>query len=309
MLEGIRAIVLSLAEIVFYGILCVLAYLKPDLVVVYFDTDRELLIEVVTAYSSVSAVLGTCLVLHMRLYSQQKKILDEHNEILAKTNRAKTEFLSNASHDMRTPLTVISVNVQTVMESLEEAGFEDQDVRELLQGSQNEVMHLARMVGGMLTLASMSESTEKEMVNLSLLFRSSAETLRLNLRKNENMLEVAIDDGLNTFGNADLLAQVAANILQNSNSHTKNGQITVRAVRDRNKIMVEFGDTGAGIEPNLLPHVFKRGISDSGTGLGLYLCKTVVESHGGLIWIESRPNVGTVVRFTLPFYEGRLGVV
>ncbi|MDR1049564.1 MAG: HAMP domain-containing histidine kinase [Deltaproteobacteria bacterium] len=309
MLEGAAAVVLPAAELILYSGLCLAAYLRPGVIRFYFDNELDLVTDVVSAFVLVSVILGVCVVLHMRLYTRQKRELDERNEILAQASMAKTQFLSNASHDMRTPLTVISVNVQTVMETLRKIDVGDQEAHELLQNSQNEIMRLARMVRGMLTLASMSENTEKKIVDLSLMLRSGAETLRLNFRKNENELEIDVADNLTIFGNADLMAQVTTNILQNANNHTMGGRISVGARREGGRVLVELADTGSGIDPELLPHVFKRGVSDKGTGLGLSLCKTVVESHGGMIWIASRLGEGTTVSFTLPQHESQLGGV
>ena len=72
-------------------------------------------------------------------------------------------------------------------------------------------------------------------------------------------------------------------------------------------MLVTVKDTGDGISAELLPRVFERGVSAGGTGFGLYLCKTVVESHGGRIWIESEPGSGTTVSLALPTYEGQYG--
>ena len=108
------------------------------------------------------------------------------------------------------------------------------------------------------------------------------------------------------FGDADLLTQVLTNLLQNAGRHTENGAVTISAARTDHEIAVEVRDTGRGISPQLLPHVFERGVSTDGTGFGLYLCKTVVESHGGRILIESAPGKGTAVCFTLPIYEGQV---
>lgn len=110
-----------------------------------------MLTDVMVGFISVSAVLGTMLYLHFRLYTEQQKKLDEQNHILERTSRAKTESLSNTSHEMRTPLTVISVNVQTVTEILEDMGesLKDAEAAKLLQNAQQEIMRLSRMVGGM----------------------------------------------------------------------------------------------------------------------------------------------------------------
>ena len=308
MLEGKKAIVMSVLEVLLYLAICIIAFRYPELVKAW-DTEQDMLTDVIVGFVSVSAVLGTMLYLHFKLYNEQQKKLDEQNHILERVSRAKTEFLSNTSHEMRTPLTVISVNVQTVAEILEDMGdtVKDGEATELLQNAQQEIMRLARMVGGTLTLAAMSENTDKKAVDFSTLLRSSAEMFSLHLQKRGNTLTLEITGGLTVFGNADLLAQVVANLLQNASAYTRQGKVTLRAEISGHEVLVTVRDTGDGIALELLPHVFERGVSIGGTGFGLYLCKTVVESHGGRIWIESEPGNGTTVSFVLPTYEGQLG--
>lgn len=308
MLEGKKAIVMSVLEIILYIAICLIAFRYPEMVNAW-DAEQDLLTDVMVGFVSVSAVLGAMLYLHFKLYTEQQKKLDEQNHILQRASRAKTEFLSNTSHEMRTPLTVISVNVQTVAEILEDMGesVEDAEAAELLQNAQQEIMRLARMVGGMLTLASMSENTDKQAVDFTTLLRSSAEMFSLHLQKGGNRLTTEISGGLNVFGNADLLAQVMANLLQNAAAYTRQGEVTLRAGKAGHEVLVTVRDTGDGICTELLPHVFERGVSTDGTGFGLYLCKTVVESHGGRIWIESASGSGTVVTLALPTYEGQFG--
>jgi len=308
MLEGKKAIVMSALEILLYLAICIIAFRHPEWVNGW-ATEQDLLTDVIVGFVSVSAVLGTMLYLHFKLYNEQQKILDVQNHLLERTSRAKTEFLSNTSHEMRTPLTVISVNIQTAAEILEDMdeAVKDAEAAELLQSAQQEIMRLARMVGGMLNLASMTENTEKQMVNLSTLLHNSAQMYSLHLKNRGNLLKLDIADGLAVFGNADLLAQVAANLLQNAAAYTEQGEITLRAEQTGHEILVRVEDTGTGISPELLPHVFERGVSTSGTGFGLYLCRTVVESLGGRIWIESTQGSGTSVAYALPAYEGQFG--
>lgn len=308
MLEGKKAIVMSMMEILLYLAICMIAFRYPQLVNAW-GTEQELLTDVIVGFVSVSAVLGTMLYLHFKLYNEQQKRLDEQNHILERASRAKTEFLSNTSHEMRTPLTVISVNVQTVAEILEDMGetMRDGEATELLQNAQQEIMRLARMVGGTLTLAAISENTDRQALDFSTLLRSSVEMFSLHLQKRGNTLTEEIAGGLTVFGSADLLAQVMANLLQNAAAHTRQGEVTLQAEKEGHDVLVTVKDTGDGISAELLPHVFERGVSTGGTGFGLYLCKTVVESHGGRIWIESEPGSGTAVIFALPTYEGQYG--
>ena len=308
MLEGKKAIVMSIMEILLYLAICVIAFRYPELVKAW-DTEQDMLTDVIVGFVSVSAVLGTMLYLHFKLYNEQQKKLDEQNHILERASRAKTEFLSNTSHEMRTPLTVISVNVQTVAEILEDMGeaVRDGEATELLQNAQQEIMRLARMVGGTLTLAAISENTDRQALDFSTLLRSSVEMFSLHLQKRGDTLTSEIAGGLTVFGTADLLAQVVANLLQNAAAYTRHGEVTLRAEKEGHEVLIAVKDTGDGISAELLPHVFERGVSTGGTGFGLYLCKTVVESHGGRIWIESEPGSGTAVMFALPTYEGQFG--
>ncbi len=306
MLEGKTAFLMVGVEMLLYVGLCLYAYfffIPED----FYISSRNVMITAVFGFVVVGLALSIVMLLQFQLYNEQQKKLDEQNHILQRSSRAKTEFLSNTSHEMRTPLTVISVNVQTVAEILEDMEVKDAEAEELLQSAQQEIMRLARMVGGMLNLASMSENTDKQTVNLSTLLRSSTEMFSLHLQKRSNLLKADIADGLEVYGNADLLAQVVANLMQNAAAYTEQGEITLRAEKTGREILVAVADTGTGISAELLPHVFERGFSTGGTGFGLYLCKTVVESHGGRIWIESTQGGGTSVIFVLPAYEGQFG--
>lgn len=308
MLEGKKAFIMVGVEVLFYVGLCLYAYLFfiPE---EFYISSLNVMITCVFGFVVVGLALSIVMLLQFRLYNEQQKKLDEQNLILQRASRAKTEFLSNTSHEMRTPLTVISVNVQTVTEILEDMGeaVKDSEAEDLLLNAQQEIMRMARMVGGMLTLASMSENTDKEVVDFTTLLRSSVEMFSLHLQKRGNTLTAEITAGLNVYGNADLLAQVVANLLQNAGTYTENGQITLKTERTGHEILVTVKDTGAGISAELLPHVFERGVSTGGTGFGLYLCKTVVESHGGRMWIDSEPGRGTTMTFALPTYEGQFG--
>jgi signal transduction histidine kinase len=310
MLEGKKALVFSVFEILLYTAVCIIAYYHPEWVN-EFQTEQDILIDVIISLITVCSVLGVCLYIHFRMYNAQQKQLNEQNILLEQTNLSKTEFLANASHEMRTPLTVVSLNVQTVKYILEDMGVTEKDPKtaKMLIRAQSEIMRLSRMVGGMLTLASMSENTDKHKLDLLPILQAGIEMFRVGLENRGNTIESNVEPELYVYGNADLMSQVFSNIMHNAGTYTKNGKVTVNAERKGNEITVTVCDTGTGISPELLPRVFERGVTTGGTGFGLYLCKTVVESHGGRIRIESpvTDGHGTAVIYVLPFYEGQNG--
>jgi signal transduction histidine kinase len=317
MLRGWVAVATCVGELALYAAICVIAYRWPGTVLPLPD-ERAVLVDTVVGFSVAASVLATCLFLHFRIYDERQRDLAELNEILEGASRVKSEFLSLLSHEMRTPLAAVSVNVQAVREIISRlggtaaaggwgqaapaafGGLAEPAAGELLEGAQEEIMRLARMVGGMLTLSSLSGAPGKGEVDLSELMRCGAEAMRLSLARRGNSLAVEAEPGLSVLGVADFLAQVETNLLQNANAHTRDGAITVRAARSGGEAVVTVTDTGTGIDPELLPRVFERGVSDGGTGFGLYLCRTVVESLGGRIWIESEPGRGTAASFALP---------
>ena len=164
------------------------------------------------------------------------------------------------------------------------------------------------MVSGMISLAAISGIAEnRKRVDFAALLESSVEAFRLPMEKYHNALRVKIEPDLpDVFVEHDRFAQVMANLLTNAAEHTRDGQVFITAEHDGPVITVHVSDTGNGIERSLLPTVFERGVSGrGGTGYGLYICKTVVEAHGGTIKIKSESGKGTTVIFTVPVYGGQ----
>jgi signal transduction histidine kinase len=259
--------------------------------------------------------------------------LKEQTEIALAASRSKSEFLATMSHEIKTPLTVISVHVQQAAELFAANAGNDtnegESITTSLRRAQQELMRAAHITEDALRFASMQEEhRRKKALRIDTLLTNSAEAYRALLEKRGNKLNLAIADGIGLgreriYGNADHLAQVMTNLLSNANRHTKDGVITVEAAKlinsiehgtkfhaeqDGTCIKVTVTDNGSGIAPELLPHVFERGVSGTGgTGVGLEICKKIIESHGGTITAKSTLGKGTAVWFTLPVYIDRGG--
>lgn len=121
-------------------------------------------------------------------------------------------------------------------------------------------------------------------------------------RKNNTLTATSQADLPCVEGNADQLIQVLINLLSNANRRTHDGAVVLRAEAAANRVKVSVTDNGEGVASTLLPHVFERYShgKTGGSGLGLSICKSIIEEHGGKIGIESKEGKGTTVWFTLP---------
>jgi len=226
------------------------------------------------------------------------------NEMLDRMNRMKNEFFQNMSHDLKTPLTVISTSVLNAADLLDYKANKE-EIRESLDNAQHEIMRMARMVDGAMKQSSMYDNRQDmNPLDLAPLLSEEANAYRALLERNGNALTLDIPESLpQIYGNTDMLLHVLSNIFSNANRYTRNGNIVLIARVREDTVTVTVLDDGMGIKPELLPHIFDRGVSDSGTGLGLAICKTAIEAHNGTIMIESEYGQGTAVIFTLPVYK------
>jgi signal transduction histidine kinase len=251
---------------------------------------------------------------HEQAAMERERIISNENAALESLARMKTEYLSNISHEIKTPLTVVYGNLQEAAELLGELRVENEDVlvdsnniRRSLLKAQSEILRLSRITENSLRISAMQESREKmQILNTGGFFTSCAKMYSSIIQKSMNTLIIHATGNLpDIYGDADQLSQVLANLLSNANKHTRNGVIKLNVEKADSKfVRVSIHNTGDGIPADILPKLFERGISYSdGTGIGLTICKDIIISHGGTIEVESEPGEGTRVTFTVPVYE------
>ncbi|MCL2216363.1 MAG: hybrid sensor histidine kinase/response regulator [Defluviitaleaceae bacterium] len=250
--------------------------------------------------------------IHLLLESQKRELrffndnLVAENAALDGLSRMKTEFLGNLSHEIKTPLTVILSDIQRIGREVCKHGFENERVSESINRAHDEIMRMARLTDSAIKMAAMQEYHGKmDLINAASLFRTGAEGYRSIIEKQGNVLIINAEENLpRVYGSADQLIGVLSNLLTNANNHTSNGQLIVSIEEKAPFVSVTVKDTGTGIPPEMLPNIFNRGVSGSGsTGMGLPICKNIVDSHGGAIYIKSEPGKGTAVTFTMPVYS------
>lgn len=231
--------------------------------------------------------------------------LEAEKTILEALNRLKTEFLSDVSHELKTPLTVVSGHAQLIGTQLTDPEYTS--TREKARIISSEADRLALLVGQMLDMTRIEEKNillEKHYCHIDELIYQAVETHFPILNRGGNRLE--IDAGLDLPKvNVDpaRITQVIVNLIANALKHTHQGVITISTEKVDEYIEVSITDTGKGIPEEELHNLFTRfkpGSSKTGTGLGLYICKYLVEEHGGSICVESTLNRGTTVTFSLP---------
>lgn len=235
---------------------------------------------------------------------ERERRAEAENEMLTEMNRLKSAFYTDMSHEMKTPLTVIAVNAQFAAQNIG-AGAVDEETVTDLNAISAEARRLAQMVTSLVGIGRM-QGAGGGPLSLTPLLTETARIYQSLFARKENTLTVEVSPDLPPVeGNADRLIQVLINLLSNANRHTTGGAVSIRAEALEGKVRVTVTDTGEGIAPDLLPHVFERFChgEKGGSGLGLAICRTIIAEHGGEIDIESEEGRGTTVWFTLPVKE------
>lgn len=225
----------------------------------------------------------------------------------------RRDFISNISHELRTPMAALKALVETLRESAME---DPKTARRFLDRMETEVESLTRLVEELLELSRI-EAGQAPMrlapVTLAEIVIPPLERLRLQAEKAGLTLTVDLPTGLPTvLADVEQMQRVVANLLHNAIKFTPaGGRITVRAYEVKEnlqqpEVVVEVADTGIGIPAEHLPRIFERfykvdrARSGSGTGLGLAIAKHIVQAHGGRIWAESVEGQGSTFYFALP---------
>ncbi|MBP0975758.1 MAG: HAMP domain-containing histidine kinase [Oscillospiraceae bacterium] len=245
-----------------------------------------------------------------------KKIADpvvSEHDMLVQVNEMKTTFLSDASHELKTPLAAMSGYAQDAELDLMNGG-EKSTVQNKLRRISSEANRMALMVTQILDATRIEEGRmvlEKAPCDLDSLVRKTVETYFAVLNKNNNRLILRIPIDLpQVDADSTRLQRVFVNLISNALKHTKDGTVLIKAEAGEKTVTVTVKDTGSGISPEDLPHIWERYYkgkhSETGTGLGLFIVRFIVESHGGTINVESEQGKGTAFTFTLPLAANQL---
>jgi light-regulated signal transduction histidine kinase (bacteriophytochrome) len=262
-------------------------------------------------------------VLQNRFYErerQQRLVVEMHNEALSharaaaeEVSRLKSNFLASTSHELRTPLASTLNYLKLLKDRLYE---NEEELREYIDGAYQSTQNLVTIINDVLDIAKIEDgriALDWETVYLQKLLQEQCFLLGAESRYKAIPLRLDCEI-LTVFADKIKVRQVMTNLLDNAFKFTDEGQIDVRAVVDSTGTMAQISvhDTGIGIEMQDSEQLFSPFVqadgstqrSYGGTGLGLTICKRLVELMGGKIWLES-PGLGqgSTVIFTLPLNE------
>jgi two-component system phosphate regulon sensor histidine kinase PhoR len=224
-----------------------------------------------------------------------------------KYEQSKREFVDNASHELKTPISVLRGIVETLLEE-----EEDQRKRHFLEKALRRIEQMQNLVEDLLTLTKLESGRER--LNLSEfklreLVEEVYDSLDQEFVKREVSFENLVSEDFKMFADRQKLFLLLRNLIDNAVKYNKRGgKVWVRAKKEENKQILEVEDTGIGIPPEHVPFIFERfyrvdkGRSREmgGTGLGLSIVKHIVFLHGGEITVNSKPGEGSRFSVMIP---------
>jgi len=227
---------------------------------------------------------------------------------LREIDRLKSEFIATASHELRTPLTSVQMSVHLLLEGA--AGTLALKQQELLQACKEDCERLERLMRDLLDLSRIEagkSAPQLAPVRVSDLVSASTEGLRPQVEAKGLSFVSDVPAQLPfVFADRGQIERVITNLVSNAVRHTdRGGEIRLSAVQRQGHVAISVKDTGHGIPPEYLAHIFEKFVrvpdAPSGdAGLGLAISKRIVEAHGGKIVVQSEVGRGTTFTFTLP---------
>jgi signal transduction histidine kinase len=238
-----------------------------------------------------------------RLELQMKK--------LRKADTLRRELVANVSHDLRTPLATLQGYIETLL--LKDDRLTDTERKDYLQIAIKHCDRLSKLVQELFELAkldSQEAKLQREPFNLSELVQDVTQKFQLKAKERNITINTNIGKELPfVVADIELIERVLENLIENGLRHTpRGGSISVVLTPDRQDILIEVSDTGNGISQDELPYIFdrfyqldkSRKSSPGLAGLGLAICKRVLELHGLSINVDSILGTGTTFKFNLP---------
>ncbi len=227
------------------------------------------------------------------------------NESLKRKEDTQNQFINVAAHELRTPIQPI-LNAIYLLHSSNLSAEKQSKYMDIIKRNTEKLSRLAEDILDVAKIESNALKLTIEQFNLYDLILNMIEEYKKNIEFVYKDLSIGYQSSNTSLimkGDKTRLTQVMFILLDNASKFTKKGSITVTTQVKSDNIQVTVKDTGPGVDPEILPYLFTKFVtkSERGTGLGLFIAKTIVEAHGGIIWVENNfRQKGAIFIFTLP---------
>ncbi|MBR6683684.1 MAG: sensor histidine kinase KdpD [Firmicutes bacterium] len=260
-------------------------------------------------HSILLSILGECA---LALENEKNAREKEEAAVLAESEQLRANLLRTISHDLRTPLTTISGNASNLISN--SSYFDEETKQQLYRDIYADSMWLNNLVENLLYATRIEEGRMKLQLSTELIGEIVEEALQhVKGRSSTHIIHNALQEEIILVkADAKLVVQVLVNIIENAIKYTPAGsKIMIKAEKEGNMARIEVTDSGSGIIDAEKERIFdkfycgKNKIADSrrSIGLGLYLCKAIIEAHGGTIEVKDNKPQGAIFSFTLPMEE------
>jgi signal transduction histidine kinase len=283
------------------------------------DAQRNYSVAVIAAISAVAIIVSYFIFSSNkrleRTVAERTQELREANERLKEHGRLQSEFINMAAHELRTPVQSL-LGAAEMLEDQMLAGEETTRVSKLVEMILRNAKRLAKLTFDILEVSRIESNLlklQKEQINMQEKIERVIEDVKPFVDEGKQLqivFEPKVNEPVIVKADRTKLFEVLSNLLRNAIKFTSKGTIKVVLEKSDSEAIVTVQDTGKGIDLEIMPKMFERFAtkSDSGTGLGLFISKSIVEAHGGTISAENNPNgIGAKFRFTLPLYIVKSG--
>jgi PAS domain S-box-containing protein len=219
---------------------------------------------------------------------------------------AKSEVISAVAHELRSPLTSVKGFTSTLLRRWDR--FDDDSKKHLLATINADADRVTRLIGELLDLSRLEAGRlplSRRMISLDDITARVVDRIKARADNHEIGFEYP-PDFPEVYADSDKIEQVLTNLLENAVKYTAGGKVQVGGKLQESRVLVTVSDEGKGIASEHRYQVFNKFFRERaqaqnpGTGLGLYICKGLIEAHGGRIWVENGADRGAIFCFTLP---------
>lgn len=230
----------------------------------------------------------------------RERELSQTNELLTRLDTIRKNFLADLSHELKTPLTIIASRAAVASKQVS-MGRADANTAERLDTIEREAVRLGEMVERMKNSSIDKYSENLEELNMRKILLQASDFCIPVCARNGNTISVECEDEINVYSSSNTLFHCLYNLISNATKHSRDSLIELICKKTGDGfVTVSVRDYGTGMKAEDMEHAFERGFSgDSSTGIGLSLCKEMVENVGGRIYLENTEGGGLTVSFTV----------